>query len=343
MGTATRNVVLPSDVSPVDVFGPGDSILHTIEKKYPNLTFVARGDEVRIVSGSARDEVDARQAQDVLKQLVAASARQALAPRSVRMRRPFDVAFRKEKHKVGERYARPRTAGQAAYVDAIAHSTITFGIGPAGTGKTYLAVAQAVTALEEGQVQRIVLTRPVVEAGESLGFLPGTVSEKIDPYLQPLYDALSTLLGFQRLRKELDDHVIEVAPLAYMRGRTLDGSFVILDEAQNTTVQQMKMFLTRLGAGTTMVVTGDATQIDLGPRRSGLTSIEGILQGIPDISFVHLGAKDVVRNELVGQIVEAYARHDAAQSVPDSVKEKGQRTGTGLRDASARRGAKHER
>lgn len=317
MGTATRNVVLPSCVSPVAVLGPGDSVLHAIEKRYPNLTFIARGDQVRIMSGSARDETDARQAQDVLKRLVAAAtAEQALAQRPVRMRRSLDVASRKGKNKAGVEYARPRTAGQAAYVDAIAHSTITFGIGPAGTGKTYLAVAQAVAALEEGRARRIVLTRPVVEAGESLGFLPGTVTEKIDPYLRPLYDALSTMLGPQRLRKDLADRVIEVAPLAYMRGRTLDGSFVILDEAQNTTVQQMKMFLTRLGTGTTMVVTGDATQIDLGPRRSSLASIERILQGIPDISFVHLGAKDVVRNELVGQIVEAYARHDAAQSVP---------------------------
>jgi phosphate starvation-inducible PhoH-like protein len=204
---------------------------------------------------------------------------------------------------------RPKTAGQIEYVDCIDHNVITFGIGPAGTGKTYLAVAKAVQAFENKQVRRIILTRPAVEAGENLGFLPGTLSEKIDPYLRPLYDALSDMLGSEQLKRYITDGTIEVAPLAYMRGRTLNDAFVILDEAQNTTEQQMKMFLTRLGFNTTMVVTGDVTQVDLGVTRSGLKSIERILGNIPTITFVHLGAADVVRHSLVGKIVQAYERH----------------------------------
>lgn len=205
---------------------------------------------------------------------------------------------------------RPKTAGQRRYVQAIDRSIITFGIGPAGTGKTYLAVAKAVQAFETRRVRRIILTRPAVEAGENLGFLPGTLNDKIDPYLRPLYDALSDMLGPQQLHQEMEDGSIEVAPLAYMRGRTLNDAFVILDEAQNTTEQQMKMFLTRLGFNTRMVVTGDSTQVDLAVRRSGLRTIEQILGGIDQISFVHLGAQDVVRHELVGRIVNAYNRHD---------------------------------
>lgn len=205
---------------------------------------------------------------------------------------------------------RPKTAGQRAYVTAISRNTITFGIGPAGTGKTYLAVAKAVQAFETRQVRRIILTRPAVEAGENLGFLPGTLNDKIDPYLRPLYDALSDMLGAQRLHEEMEDGSIEVAPLAYMRGRTLNDAFVILDEAQNTTEQQMKMFLTRLGFNTKMVVTGDATQVDLAVHRSGLRTIEKILAGIDSITFVHLSSADVVRHELVGKIVSAYNRHD---------------------------------
>ncbi len=205
---------------------------------------------------------------------------------------------------------RPKTAGQRKYVAAIDRNTITFGIGPAGTGKTYLAVAKAVEAFETRRVRRIILTRPAVEAGENLGFLPGTLNDKIDPYLRPLYDALSDMLGPQRLHEETEDGSIEVAPLAYMRGRTLNDAFVILDEAQNTTEQQMKMFLTRLGFNTKMVVTGDATQVDLAVHRSGLRTIEQILSGIDSISFVHLGAQDVVRHQLVGKIVGAYNRHD---------------------------------
>ncbi len=209
---------------------------------------------------------------------------------------------------------RPKTAGQSAYVAAMETHTITFGIGPAGTGKTYLAVAKAVQEFRAGRIGRIILTRPAVEAGESLGFLPGTLNEKVDPYLRPLYDALADMLGTSRLHRLLADETIEVAPLAYMRGRTLNDAFVILDEAQNTTRRQMKMFLTRLGFNTKMVITGDVTQVDLGGPASGLATIEQVLHGIDDIAFVHLQAADVVRNRLVGQIVRAYDRADQARS-----------------------------
>lgn len=201
---------------------------------------------------------------------------------------------------------RAKTAGQTAYVQAMESNTVTFGIGPAGTGKTYLAVAKAVRALEDGRVRRIVLTRPAVEAGENLGFLPGTLNDKVDPYLRPLYDALSYMLGAPQLKRYMDENVVEVAPLAYMRGRTLNDAFVILDEAQNATVQQLKMFLTRLGFNTTMVITGDRTQVDLAVPKSGLASIENVLKDVKSIAFVHLNAQDVVRAELVGRIVEAY-------------------------------------
>ncbi len=201
---------------------------------------------------------------------------------------------------------RAKTAGQVEYINAIETHTITFAIGPAGTGKTYLAVAKAVRAFEDGKVRRIILTRPAVEAGESLGFLPGSLTEKVDPYLRPLYDALSDMLGNERMQKYIADNTIEVAPLAYMRGRTLNDAYVILDEAQNTTAQQMKMFLTRLGFNTRMVITGDATQVDFAVKRSGLAMIEDILGNISDIAFVHLGSTDVVRHSLVGTIVTAY-------------------------------------
>src|SRR5665647_1426540 len=205
------------------------------------------------------------------------------------------------------RTIRPKTIGQKAYVDAIDSNTITFGIGPAGTGKTYLAMAKAVNALQSKQVTRIVLTRPAVEAGERLGFLPGTLSEKIDPYLRPLYDALHDMMDPELIPKLMTAGVIEVAPLAYMRGRSLNDAFIILDEAQNTTAEQMKMFLTRLGFGSTMVVTGDVTQVDLpSGQRSGLREVQQILDGVQDVAFCHLTSHDVVRHQLVGKIVAAY-------------------------------------
>ena len=202
----------------------------------------------------------------------------------------------------------PKTKGQLAFARAMERSSITFAIGPAGTGKTYLAVASAVTALRKGDVRRIVLTRPAVEAGENLGFLPGDLKEKVDPYLTPLYDALHDLIGAEKVEVLMEKGTIEVAPLAYMRGRTLDDAFVILDEAQNTTASQMKMFLTRLGFHSRMIVTGDVTQIDLaGNIRSGLIQAEHILQGIDEIEIIHLSSDDVVRHPLVQKIIERYA------------------------------------
>ena len=206
---------------------------------------------------------------------------------------------------------RPKTLNQKRYVDAIDEHTIVFGIGPAGTGKTYLAMAKAVNALQRKQVTRIILTRPAVEAGERLGFLPGTLSEKIDPYLRPLYDALHDMMDPELIPKLMASGVIEVAPLAYMRGRTLNDAFIILDEAQNTTAEQMKMFLTRLGFGSKVVVTGDITQIDLpGGNRSGLRAAVDILEGIDDIHMAELTSADVVRHRLVSEIVDAYARYE---------------------------------
>jgi phosphate starvation-inducible PhoH-like protein len=214
------------------------------------------------------------------------------------------------------RTIRPKTLNQKRYVDAIDTYTIVFGIGPAGTGKTYLAMAKAVQALQAKQVNRIILTRPAVEAGERLGFLPGTLYEKIDPYLRPLYDALHDMLDPESIPKLMAAGTIEVAPLAYMRGRTLNDAFIILDEAQNTTPEQMKMFLTRLGFGSKVVVTGDVTQIDLpGGQMSGLRVVQQILDDVPDVHFAQLSSADVVRHRLVTDIVDAYARWDAIQDV----------------------------
>jgi len=204
---------------------------------------------------------------------------------------------------------RPKTANQKLYVEAIAESTITFGIGPAGTGKTYLAMAKAISALQAKEVNRIILTRPAVEAGERLGFLPGTLQEKIDPYLRPLFDALHDMIDQESIPRLMQSGVIEIAPLAYMRGRTLNDAFVILDEAQNTSAEQMKMFLTRLGFGSKMVITGDITQVDLpNGTQSGLKVVRDILAGIDGITFMDLTAEDVVRNRLVGDIVNAYSQ-----------------------------------
>lgn len=207
-----------------------------------------------------------------------------------------------------------KTHGQSQYVNAIKNNTITFGIGPAGTGKTFLAVAMAVNAFKNKEVNRIVLTRPAVEAGEKLGFLPGDLQNKVDPYLRPLYDALYELMGAETYLKYLEKNMIEIAPLAYMRGRTLDDSFIILDEAQNTTPEQMKMFLTRIGFGSKAVVTGDITQIDLpGDKKSGLKEVIKILNDIKGIEFIHLSEKDVVRHELVQKIIKAYETFENAK------------------------------
>ena len=206
------------------------------------------------------------------------------------------------------RSVRPKTAGQKRYIDAIRENVITFGLGPAGTGKSWLAVAMAVQALQSKQVQRIILTRPAVEAGERLGFLPGDLMAKIDPYLRPLYDALYDMVDLEGAQKLIERQTVEVAPLAFMRGRTLNTSFIILDEAQNTTPEQMKMFLTRIGFGSRVVVTGDTTQVDVPDGRSGLVGLERILSGIDGLTFVHLNQSDVVRHQIVADIVAAYER-----------------------------------
>jgi phosphate starvation-inducible PhoH-like protein len=219
------------------------------------------------------------------------------------------------------RTIRPKTANQKHYVDAIDENTITFGIGPAGTGKTYLAMAKAVAALQAKKVNRIILTRPAVEAGEKLGFLPGTLTEKIDPYLRPLIDALHDMIDPDSIPRLMQSGVIEVAPLAFMRGRTLNDSFIILDEAQNTTPEQMKMFLTRLGFGSKMVITGDVTQVDLpNGAKSGLRIIRDILGEVDDISFIELTAEDVVRHRLIGDIVKAYDAFDSAAQAPRNIR-----------------------
>lgn len=369
MATTTRTITIPAELDPVAVLGPADQVIREVERAFPDLTIIVRGNRVAIMSRSKQTEALANQAQEVVETIIEAAygapmdadtVRRLLSRSALGGFREQAGAYLKGAPDGGRRApaaagrasartsdgagasagdgrpahgrdgrrrlqvpgvitfalgvpVRPKTAGQIRYVNAIESHTITFGIGPAGTGKTYLAVAKAVRAFEDGKVHRIILTRPAVEAGENLGFLPGTLSEKVDPYLRPLYDALSDMFGVDQLHRYLADGTIEVAPLAYMRGRTLNDAYVILDEAQNTTEQQMKMFLTRLGFNTRMVITGDVTQVDIAVPDSGLATIERVLGGIDDIAFVHLKPADVVRHELVGRIVEAYGRYDEAR------------------------------
>jgi phosphate starvation-inducible PhoH-like protein len=306
--------------------GAGDAVLREFERAFPDVDVHVRGNTLTL--NGDEDEVEAAaQAFQELRAILAAGVPLTpdLAKESVRMlrapggagprgERPVAVLSRSILSTRG-RTIRPKTRGQAAYVNAIESHTITFGIGPAGTGKTYLAMAQAVAALQGKRVSRIVLTRPAVEAGERLGFLPGSLSDKIDPYLRPLYDALHDMVDPESIPKLIEAGTIEVAPLAYMRGRTLNDAFIILDEAQNTTREQMKMFLTRLGFGCTMVVTGDITQVDLpGGTQSGLRAARDILAGVDDIAFCELGAEDVVRHRLVSDIITAYAKDDEAKA-----------------------------
>jgi phosphate starvation-inducible PhoH-like protein len=301
------------EVALLDLLGPQDSILRSIEREIPGIKVQNRGHDFS-VEGDERSTELAKQVVFQLAELVIAGV--VPDPRSVRETVAILSTGPDVPSKVlgagaivtPTKTVRAKTQGQRRYLEAIDTSTITFGIGPAGTGKTYLAVAKAVNALYAKQVSRIILTRPAVEAGERLGFLPGTLSEKIDPYLRPLFDALQEMLEPDILAKLMESSVIEVAPLAYMRGRTLNDSFVILDEAQNTTGEQMKMFLTRLGFNSKMVITGDTTQVDLPGGKSGLTIATTILSDVEGLKVERLTSKDVVRHELVTRIVEAYER-----------------------------------
>ncbi len=301
----------------VALLGAADVNLRIIEEAFPALSITVRGNEI---SFSGKLEEGARLEALINELLVVIRSGQVLSTdlvtRSISMlehvpqEHPAEVLSLNIVSNRG-RSIRPKTANQKHYVDAIDENTITFGIGPAGTGKTYLAMAMAISALQAKSVNRIILTRPAVEAGEHLGFLPGTLSEKIDPYLRPLFDALHDMIDQDSIPRLMQTGIIEVAPLAYMRGRTLNDAFIILDEAQNTSPEQMKMFLTRLGFGSKMVITGDVTQIDLpSGQKSGLNVIRDILTGLDDIAFIDLSAHDVIRNSLVGDIVEAYGKFD---------------------------------
>jgi len=303
----------------VSVLGAGDEFLDLLERTLAADIYV-RGNDIQL-TGTA-EAVD--QAERVLRDMVAVSRTgQGLSLADVERiaamdgTEPVSAAELLTSQVLSHRgrTIRPKTLNQKKYIDAIDQHTVVFAIGPAGTGKTYLAVAKAVQTLQAKKVSRIILTRPAIEAGERLGFLPGTLSEKIDPYLRPLYDALHDMLDADAVPRLMTAGTIEIAPLAYMRGRTLNDAFIILDEAQNTSMEQMKMFLTRLGFGSTMVVTGDITQIDLpGAQKSGLTEVQGILDQVDDIAFCYLTNHDVVRHPLVGRIAAAYDRYDAARA-----------------------------
>ncbi len=305
----------------MNIFGNFDENLHVIEDSL-GVKVIVRDKNIKIVGG---DE-EVYKAKTVLQRLINLAAQGEIITKQ-NVSYLVQLANENQLDKVSDfntdyicltargRQIKSKTHGQKVYIDAIKNNDIVFGIGPAGTGKTFLAVAMAVTAFRNKEVNRIVLTRPAVEAGEKLGFLPGDLQNKVDPYLRPLYDALYEMLGFETYQKYLEKGMIEVAPLAYMRGRTLDDSFIILDEAQNTTPEQMKMFLTRIGFGSKAVITGDITQIDLpGDKKSGLKEVINILKEIKGISFVYLSDKDVVRHELVQKIIQAYDKYDKRRS-----------------------------
>lgn len=307
-----------SDVSEAKaILGFKDELLKTLQKQFPTCRIAARGDEIIMVGETA----DLGQIEEVLCMLRRLNREQTqLTTQHVRYASSLIKEGKGEA--LEEMYddtinvsargklIKPKTLGQKEYVDSIRKNLVTFGIGPAGTGKTYLAVALAAFYLKNREVSRIILTRPAVEAGERLGFLPGDLQEKIDPYLRPLYDALADMFGFEQFQKMIDRGIIEVAPLAYMRGRTLEESFIILDEAQNTTREQMKMFLTRMGNHSRVVVNGDITQIDLGNRNiSGLTEAEKVLARVSGVGMVYFTEADVVRHDMVGRIIRAYERY----------------------------------
>jgi phosphate starvation-inducible PhoH-like protein len=307
-------VLVPGNHLMVDLLGPRDELLRLIEESFPVQIHV-RGNEITLTGEAS----DARRVAQLFEELVLVLAsghpidREGVL-RSIEMlrvdQRPSVVLSTEVLR--GRKLVRPKTSGQKRYVDAVRDHTVTFGIGPAGTGKSYLAVALAVQALQAKEVNRIILTRPAVEAGERLGFLPGDMLAKVDPYLRPLYDALNDMLEPEVVHRLMERGTIEVAPLAYMRGRTLNDSFIILDEAQNATAEQMKMFLTRLGFGSKAVVTGDVTQVDLPDARgrSGLMQVRNVLADIDGLCFIMLDSTDVVRHRIVQDIVDAYEAHE---------------------------------
>jgi len=313
-------ITVPPAISMVSLIGANDANLRAIEAAFPSVNITVRGNEITLRG----PHIDCARLENLFNEMMVVIRSGNIlnvdaVNRAIAMLdndpvdHPAEVMSLNIVSNRG-RTIRPKTANQKRYVDAIDYHTITFGIGPAGTGKTYLAMAMAVAALQAKKINRIILTRPAVEAGESLGFLPGTLSEKIDPYLRPLFDALHDMIDIDTIPRLMQSGIIEVAPLAYMRGRTLNDAFVILDEAQNTTPEQMKMFLTRLGFGSKMVITGDVTQIDLpNSQKSGLKVVRDILQEIDDIAFLELTAEDVVRHRLIGDIVKAYDKFDEAR------------------------------
>ena len=309
--SATTLSFAVTEVSPVNIFGTEDSLLRSIEAAHPEVSVLVRGNEITLTGA----ETDVFAAKKLIDEAISLSLNGVpLVPaditRSARVieqsQSPAQMLSQSIISSKGKSI-RPKTVNQKKYVDAIDENTIVFGIGPAGTGKTYLAMAKAVQALQRKEISRIILTRPAVEAGERLGFLPGTLTDKIDPYLRPLFDALHEMMDPEMVPKLMATGTIEVAPLAFMRGRTLNDSFIILDEAQNTTPEQMKMFLTRLGFNSKMVVTGDVTQIDLPNGNSGLKVATNILTKVDDMKFCVLDSSDVVRHSLVSKIVDAYA------------------------------------
>ena len=312
MASTQVKILVPGNHLMAGLLGQRDEFLRTIEASFGERARIhVRGNEITI------DGEEAERAGKLFEELVLLLEKghaldTANIGRTIDMvnadERPSEVLTAEVLKASKGRSVRPKTSGQKRYADAIAANTITFGIGPAGTGKSYLAVALAVQALQAKQVTRIILTRPAVEAGERLGFLPGDLMAKVDPYLRPLYDALTDMLEPEGMARLLDRGLVEVAPLAFMRGRTLNNSFIILDEAQNTTAEQMKMFLTRIGFGSKVVVTGDVTQVDLAAGRSGLFGLEEVLGDIEGIAFIRLSARDVVRHRIVQDIVNAYER-----------------------------------
>ena len=335
MSATQVKILVPGNHLMVGLLGERDELLRLVEQAFPQTRIVVRGNEIS-VDGPEAERIG--RLFDEMVTLVSQGQRLDTSDvgRTIGMVMedvsPAEVLTTELLRSARGRTVRPKTAGQKRYTDAIGTNVVTFGIGPAGTGKSYLAVALAVQALQAHQVERIILTRPAVEAGERLGFLPGDIMAKVDPYLRPLYDALYDLVGPDGAQRLLERSTVEVAPLAFMRGRTLNRSFIILDEAQNTTPEQMKMFLTRIGFGSKAVVTGDVTQVDVAGGRSGLSGLRAVLGGVDGVAFVDLDNRDVVRHRIVADIVAAYEAADRAAA--DERALDGERVAAGLGPAA---------